>query len=152
MNEKGGMTSVNYGDGSEFLTILESEEIDDIPYGSKIVIRENTKYLNLENAWELEYDATEWLWKKDRNFSYITEFGLLPEHGLKCQMEKFIENGGEHLYIYTTGRGIEQMYNYSKIALEVGIKSFVFNFHLGTNDKINEFIEWLKSHSKVEIL
>lgn len=157
MNANGGFTPTmnknNEGEWEDYLEIIEEREFDTFENKVKYRIDKNTKYLNLENDWELERDAVKWLRDNDSNYSYITELSTLHlVYQLPSLMKEFVENGGTHIYVYTTGQNHKQMYDYSKVAIKAGIKNFVFDFNSGMDDNINEFIAWLKPKANVEVL
>jgi hypothetical protein len=157
MNPKGGFCPVMFankkGEVEAFLEIVEEKEFETFDDIVKYKIPENTTYLNLENDWEMERASYEWISKKDENFSYITELSTLHlEYQLPGLIKKFVKNGGTHIYVYTTGQNYKQMYDYSKVAIQAGIKNFVFDFNSGWDDNINDFIAWLQPKANVEIL
>jgi len=157
MNKNGGfcptMNKNKDGELEDYLEIVEEKEFESFDHQVRYYMRKNTKYLNLENDWELERDAVKWLETKDRNFSYITELSTLTlDWQLPKLIKEFIDNGGTHIYVYTTGQNYKQMYDYSKTAIKAGIENFVFDFNSGMDEHINEFITWLKSRANVEVL
>lgn len=158
MNEKGSFTPImsenrETGEPENYLEIIEERDFDNFEHKVRHRIQDGTKYLNLENDWELERAAIKWLEQKDRKFSYITELSTLHlEYELPRMFEQFVEKGGTHIYVYTTGQNYAQMYDYSKVAIRAGIKDFVFDFNAGMDMNINEFVDWLKQRANVEIL
>lgn len=148
MNKNGGMTPM------DTLEIIEEEEIDEIYDGYiKYYIGKNSKVINLENDFQLERTARDYMRGSFKNsYSYILELSTIGEIMLKNIFKKFKEQGGEVVYVYTTGQNVQQMYDYSKTALEVGLNNFIFDFNVGTNEEINKFVETLKSKAEVEII
>jgi len=145
MNSNGGFTPTmnknKDGEWEDYLEIVEERKFDTFEHKVKYWIRPGTKYMNLENDWELEKDAVEWLRNNDKNYSYITELSTLHlRYQLPHLMKEFVDNGGTHIYVYTTGQNFMQMYDYSKVAIRAGIKNFVFDFNSGMDNNINEFI------------
>lgn len=153
MRYDGVITPVLDKDGNDYLRVIKEEVFCGFEPQVRYEIRKNTKYLNLENAWELERVAADWLYKHDGyNFSYITELSLLSKFHLNRLMSEFVGNGGKYLYVYTTGQNHEQMYEYSEVALLNGIKNFIFDFNLGLDDDINAFLTWLRKKAKVRLV
>ena len=108
------------------------------------LIRENTKYLNLENDSKLESDAIGFLKTVDDNYSYLLNLRNYSNKTLENIISRFYENGGKYIYVYTTGSDIEQMESYINCAINAHIKNektrfsdkplFIFEFS-GTVDK-----------------
>lgn len=131
-------------------SFMKIEHVKDYKPSDKIsklkVIKEGTDYLNLENDPELELYTKDFL--KHTNFSYITCLREFSEEDLEKAMREFVSKGGHTLWMYTTGSDVEQMYDYSKIALKCGILEFSFYFNSGENEHILEFLTWLDGKSR----
>ena len=149
INPNGGYCSLKSGS----INVLSVEEIDHYSNDVHYYIDKKSKVINLENDAEIEYEAREYMNKNfNRNYSFITELRLLNDRKLKQIFNEFTKIGGNTVYIYTTGRDVEQMYNYSKCAIECGLDKFIFQFNSGMDDKIKEFVSWLKQRAKVKIV
>lgn len=117
-------------------------------------LKENSKYINLENDPKLEIFTMDELSKIDENYSHILNLRHLSDNALRNTLKRFVKNGGDTVWQYTTGGDVEQMYSYSEIAIKAGVQHFIFYFNSGENEKIKDFISWLKrkrSMSKVEV-
>ena len=147
VNENGGVTPI---DGH--LEIVETSEYTG-EEKVKPTIKENTKVINLENDLYVEGKANDFMRGKlnDKNFSYITEIRMYNEWRLLYAFQAFIKAGGELVYVYTTGRDVDQMYQYSESALTAGLKKFAFQFVHGTDPKIDRFLEWLGARAEVTV-
>jgi hypothetical protein len=145
INSNGGYCPV---EGTmEIISVEEVEYVTNVkPYISK-----NTKVINLENDFEIEREAENYMKNvlKDYNYSFITELRLYTKDKLKKTFKDFIEKGGNTVYVYTTGRDVEQMYEYSECAISAGLNKFIFKFNAGTDDDINKFIIWLSKRVNV---
>jgi len=149
INSEGGYRHFNFSDEIE---ILSEEDVDSFERTTKHYIRKNTKFINFENDWELERSAVNRLEALDKNFSYITELRLISKQEFSRILDKFKENGGDSVYVYTTGMDVKQMYQYSTDCLKKRISNFVFEFNSGLDDEITEFLEWLAKRANVKTL
>jgi hypothetical protein len=147
LNPYGGVT---YVDGS-IIELVEIFDFDGFKDKPRSKIKDNSKVITFENDHELERNAVEELYKLDKNFSFVTELRLFKKNQLLELTRKFVKQGGTTLYVYTTGIDVEQMYEYSEIAIQAGIQKFIFNFNCGINKDIQKFIDWLKTLKTVEI-
>jgi hypothetical protein len=108
-NKAGGLCPV---EGSlEIFEVLEDnvQTIDDNPVYR---IKEGSKVINLENDWEVEDASFKYMNERFGrfNYSYITDLKTLHDRQYKEIFNKFIKQGGEYVYVYTTGSDVEQMY------------------------------------------
>lgn len=101
-------------------------------------IVEGSKYINLENDAELEVVVKDYL-KSKTPYSYILNLRDFSKDSLIDVFDEFKEQGGEVVYVYTTGTDIPQMYEYMEAALKVGLRSFEFEFNSGMSPEILEF-------------
>jgi len=147
MNAVGGLCPV---EGS--LEIVEMEDFTEFPNPPKYYISNNSEVINLENDFELEKTACEYMNKNFKGYSYITDMKSYSDRDFEGVFKKFKEQGGTKVYVYTTGIDHEQMYEYSKHALKAGLKDFIFDFNCGMDDKITTFVEWLEQRGNVKLL
>ncbi|HSE99778.1 MAG TPA: hypothetical protein VLA48_02690 [Nitrososphaeraceae archaeon] len=150
-NKNGGLCPVEFS--LEVLEVLEDNlsKIEDDPTYS---IRENSKVINLENDWYLESKALDYMNKRFGNYtySYIKDLKTTSEASYKYIFKKFKEQGGEYIYVYTTGIDVEQMYEYSFHALDANLTKFIFDFNRGLDKNIQKFIDWLSERAEVEVI
>lgn len=154
MNKNGGLTPVE-----DTLTIVEESDFDGFNKKEIYYIREGSKVINLENGVELERNAVKFMedrfsyTKKSYSvpYSYISEMSLLSQYQLSYILKKFKDIGGEYVYVYTSGQNYEQMYEYSKEAIKVGLTNFIFEFNCGQDDNIRKFISWITGLDKTNI-
>lgn len=140
----------NIGDNME---ILETSEFISFPNPPKYFIQDGSKVINLENDFELEDDAVSYMSKNfNQKFSYIKDMRILESGDFLKIFTEFKEKGGDTVYVYTTGMDYEQMYEYSKHAVNCGLKKFIFDFNAGLDENINIFIKWLTERAEVTIL
>lgn len=139
--------------------LMEIRNVENIKWKSdkrnSYVIRKDTKVINLENDPCLERNSKDYMEEiiKDNEYSLITELILFDKEDLKSVFKEFIEKGGETVFVYTTGRNVQQMYDYSNAAIEAGLNHFIFDFNSGTNEEIDNFVEWLKEQgAKVDLV
>lgn len=146
--------------------LMEIRNVENIKWKSdkrsSYVIRKNTKVINLENDPCLERKAVDYMkevletnskYSFENEYSFIKELILFDKEDLKNVFEEFIEKGGETVFVYTTGRNVQQMYDYSNAAIEAGLNHFIFDFNSGTNEEIDNFVEWLKEQgAKVDLV
>ncbi len=148
INENGGYSPVDE------LIIHETKEIgssDEIPVPVRYKIGEKTKVINFENDITIESAADVYMRVKFQGkYSYIKEMRLLTKWQWEDVLKQFKDAGGDTVYVYTTGRDVEQMYEYSNHALDAGLKKFIFHFNEGTSPGITTFLEWLNVRAVVE--
>lgn len=151
-NSNGGLCPVK---GSlEIVEILENE-LTELEEEASYKIGENSKVINLENDWCLEDNAINFMEKRFgayKTFSYIKDLKATRKHQYQNIFKQFKQQGGEYVYVYTTGIDVEQMYEYSMYALDAGLNNFIFDFNKGLDKEINKFIDWLSQRANVEIL
>lgn len=145
INKMGGCCSVE-----DYLTIVEVNEYEAV-FTLQPTLRSG-KVINLENDPELEIPAWNFMENelKDKNFSYITELRLYDGKRLERTFKKFMDGGGDTIYVYTTGQDVDQMYEYSQAGLSAGIRKFIFQFKFGTDPNIDRFLEWLGHRANVQ--
>jgi len=137
VNEVGGYCT--YKD--DYHTILtEGEYLVPDTY----TIKKNTKYINLENDPDLEQHTIDYLNKVDENFSFVLNLREYPYARLTNVFKEFMENGGDTVYVYTTGLDVPQMLDYSAAIIDSGLKKVVFEFNCGKNDRHDGVIEHLE--------
>lgn len=141
VNKNGGYCTYS----PNYHTILHETEYDGAPEDTS-VINKNTKYINLENDPELEKRTIEYLSEKDKNYSYVLNLRNYDIDSLTAVFKKFVANGGEVVYVYTTGLDVPQMFDYSTALIAAGIKKVEFEFNCGKNEKHDGVIEHLISH------
>lgn len=108
-------------------------------------ITEGTHIICLENDPQLEETAIEFLDDADPNYSYITNLRSYSDPMLRKAFNQFISACDKSVsqptvYVYTTGMDVEQMRFYTSIAIECGIKDFIFDFNSGVTSRIEDFI------------
>lgn len=114
-------------------------------------VPDNTKNLNLENDPELEPYTVKNLSKLEGDhFSYVTCLRDFSNEKLLKIMKKFVKNGGDTLWVYTTGSDTLQMHVYMDLSLEAGINNFVFKFNSGNNDKLTKLLHKYDKHPDVK--
>lgn len=151
INSVGGLTPVT----KDIIEIIESTPIEEIPISRpQPLIRKKTKVINLENDPELENVSKDYMenFLKDNKFSCITEMRDFNYNELVEIFNDFKNKGGEIVYVYTTGGDVQQMYEYSKAAMESGLKEFIFDFNSGMNNDIKNFISWLSANVDVRLI
>jgi hypothetical protein len=104
-------------------------------------LKENTQYLNLENDPELENHTKNYLWKLDKNYSFIKNLRNFTSSELVKVFKEFILKGGHTLYVYTTATDINQMHEYLESAIKAGLNKVIFEFNAGINDEIKSCLE-----------
>lgn len=150
-NRSGGLCPV---EGTlEILEVIE-DYLTEIKEDASYKIAENSKVINLENDWELENKSVDYMNERFTpwSYSYIKDLKTVTESQYKRIFKKFKEQGGEYVYVYTTGIDVEQMYEYSIHALDAGLSKFIFDFNKGLDKEINKFIDWLSQRAEVEVL
>lgn len=150
MNKNGGLCPV---EGTlEILEIIEDSAI--FKKYPKYYIGKAPKVINLENDFEIESVARDYMRKTfgDSHYAHITDMKTLSEREFNKIFKEFVEKGGEYVYVYTTGLDYEQMYEYSKYALQNGIRKFIFDFNCGIDKDIQKFVDWLSERAKVEVI
>lgn len=150
-NSNGGLCPVEFS--LEILEVLE-EGLNKIEDEATFKIKKDSKVINLENDWSLEGKAVDYMNKrfKPYTFSYIKDLKSTRECQYKSIFKEFKNQGGEYIYVYTTGIDVEQMYKYSIHALDAGLNKFIFDFNKGLDKDINKFINWLSQRAEVEVL
>ena len=110
------------------------------------VINKNTKYINLENDPKLEEHTIEYLTSIDPNYSYICELREYDVDELVKIFKEFQDNGGDTVYVYTTGINVVQMFEYSDAIIQSGIKKVEFEFNAGYDEEHDDVIKLLKTN------
>lgn len=129
-------------------SIHEIIEVKDFVYTSnrKAVIKNNTKYINLENDHILEKRTKDYLGALDQNFSFILCLREYSERELVKIFEEFSAKGGQIVYVYTTGSDVAQMWEYSEAIIKSGLKVVEFEFNAGYTDEHKEVVEYLQQN------
>ena len=109
-------------------------------------IKKNTKYINLENDAELEQHTIDYLTPIDPNFSSVCRLRDFNKEELVEIFEKFLENGGEMVYVYTTGIDERQMWEYTSAIIDSGIMRVEFEFNCGVSDEHEKIIKKLRDN------
>lgn len=142
VNSSGGYTYLT--DEYEILSIKDHNRYDTYHIGN------NSKYINLENDAELEQRTIDYLSNKEDDFSYILNLKRYNKKELCRVFKEFQSNGGETVYVYTTGIDVEQMYTYMNCAISSDISKFEFEFNAGITEEISKFIHKYKRLSYID--
>lgn len=153
INSNGGMTPIMVMN-EPYLEIMKAENVEIFEERTKVYMPDNPRVINLENDWEPEEKAIEWMENEygRGKYAYITELRLITKRHLGFIFDDFVKKGGHTVYVYTTGSNHEQMYEYSEIAMLSGLKKFIFDFNCGMDDDIKKFIKWLSQRANVKLL
>lgn len=111
------------------------------------VIKENTKYINLENDPVLERHSKDFLNKVDSNYSYVLRLCEFSKDELISVFKDFKSKGGEVVYVYTTGSNVSQMWEYCNAVIAAGLKNIVFEFNAGEIEGHQDLFEFLVNNS-----
>ena len=141
VGKSGGVMFVNKG--YEILETYESEIKNKAPEN----VMRGGKWIVLENDWVLPKESIEFLKKQDDKFCVFYDLRRRFRRLEEC-LEKFKHDGGETVFIYTTGSDYDQMYLYTEVVKKVGLDDLRFYFSLGTDRTINDFISWAKQTIK----
>lgn len=137
-----------YCSAPEDATFIFEEEMD-LSFKPTYLVKDNTKYINLENDPKLEEYSKNYLNKKDNNYSYITNLSSHTNEQLEVIFKEFKSKGGEVVYVYTTGLKVQQMYDYFNTAVKAGIQTFEFEFNVDIIGAIKDFIDYAKDKANV---
>jgi len=110
------------------------------------VIKKSTKYINLENDPELESHVVNYLKPIDPNFSYVKKLRDYPCARLTEVLKEFKQNGGEVVYVYTTGLDVPQMEDYAEAIIKSEIKNVEFEFNCGMDENHAHVIKHLENN------
>lgn len=113
-------------------------------------LKTTTKWINLENDPDICRYTRDSLGKIDRYFSSIRNMIHWRKQDFEKVFKEFISEGGEGVWLYTTGNDIEQMYLYTETAIECGIKKFIFNFNSGESKNILDFISKFNDNKHID--
>lgn len=123
-------------------TILDvTEYVQD--YSDSAVIKDDTRYINLENDPELEQHTIDYLSKWDPNFSYIVNLRKFSTDELTDLFIEFKKKGGNTVYVYTTGMDTEQMFEYTDAMIRAYISDVEFEFTTEITDEHKELFDAL---------
>jgi len=141
INKAGGYCP--FIDGEHELVYQKPYSLDEEKH-QNIVIKKQTKYINLENDPILESHTISYLSKIDPNYSHITNLRSFDIEELIEAFIRFKDNGGTTVYIYTTGTDIEQMYNYSEAICRAQLAHVEFEFNAGYRSEFDGVIDVLE--------
>ena len=140
INKKGGY---QYFDESTCEILAFSDSFDE----DIIKIPENSKYLVLENDMLLDETAKEYLNSINCNPTIITELRTYPMLKLAETLKKWIKQGGETVYAYTTAIDTQQLFNlmdkFEDYFLSGEIKTLEIQF---SSTPSNEVMENIRNH------
>lgn len=143
VNSVGGYCTIKNDD----IINVEKEEV--LPIEVKTYqVKQGTKYINIENDDKLEKDVEQYLSKRDPNFSYVLNLYTFNQEELLAVFNNFKSQGGEILYVYTTGIDLSQMKLYIEVAILAGIKKIELKIKNGINEQHTKI---LNSFSQKEI-
>ncbi|ASV44343.1 hypothetical protein PBI_SCTP2_328 [Salicola phage SCTP-2] len=107
-----------------------------------------TKAINLENDPDLEQRTKDYFEEiNDTDPSYITNLREFSKKELIDIFNQFYENEGGHVFVYTTGVDVDQMYEYSDAIIESRIEKVVFEFNAGYNDNHKDVVRYLEDNN-----
>lgn len=116
-------------------------------------IKNNTKYINIENDDVLEDETKKYLSNKDNNFSYILNLHTFSEKELIEVFKEFKKSNGQILYVYTTGLNIPQMETYIESAYFSGINEIELKITSEITQKHKEIFQRFRDKNvKITIL
>lgn len=144
LNQSGGFCPMRLLEMVSISGVVNSDELKP----PNVNIKQGSKFLILENDPQLEAKAIKICSKNlDDSFSYIVNLRELSSLQLRRTFQQFITQGGEGLYVYTTGSDIEQLYEYVSIACQTGMKKIVFTFTAGTHRRLETAMCWAKKQN-----
>lgn len=125
--------------------ILEEWEDDGERASTVNIVLKDSKYIVLENDMELPEESEKFLKANDPNFSTIYDLRAHCKNlVLANQLSAFKSAGGSHVYVYTTGMDVPQMYIYAASSLAAGLKNL--HVHLvgapESGSELEQFCEW----------
>lgn len=115
-------------------------------------IKANSLYIVLENDWSLPQESAEYLYRVDSKFSAVFDLRNHSKAELCRILEKFKKGGGQHVFVYTTGQDVPQMYAYTEAILEAGLTSLVFYFVAGVTPEIKSYLEAFSDKLEITVL
>lgn len=110
------------------------------------VINKDTKYINLENDPVLEKHTIEYLGTVDPNYSHVCQLRNYTIEELTNVFNEFQANGGDTVYVYTTGMDIPQMYEYSDAIIQSGLIKVELELNAGHEQEHDDVIKYLEEH------
>lgn len=117
---------------------------DKKPQGAPVpFLRVGHKTIVLENDWELPRESVRYLDKLRGwgNYSVIRGLRDYNHTQLVALLKQFKDNGGEEVFVYTTGLDVSQMFDYTHAILEAGLNKLVLYFTGGSDEKHVEYFE-----------
>ncbi len=115
------------------------------------VIKEGTKYINLENDPYLERHTKDWADKNDPNMSYVTNLREFSKAELTAIFQKFCASGGRWAYVYTTGSDRPQIREYCEALAVAGVDGVEFEFNIGIDPDLNNLMTELSAKLNMRI-
>ena len=115
-----------------------------------IDLKPNSKYIILENDHEVDPEGHKILSKIEENYSSLTALSKHSKEEIENVLKNFKENGGETVYVYTTGQNVNQMYEYTDAIINAGINNMKIDFNLGIKKDHKEFLETFKNDINIE--
>lgn len=79
------------------------------------------------------------------DLSTICHLRMYEDKQLLSLLKKFVRNGGDTLFQYTTAMDVDQMFHYTRLCLKAGIKRYIFHLEASeTTCRADHFFDWLK--------
>lgn len=132
-------------------TVILSEEDYEFTKEPTHVIKDNTKFINLENDAVLEQHTIDHLSKIDPNFSHVCSLRNYSQSELIEVLEEFKSKGGESGYIYTTGFDVKQVQEYCAAFQAAGITKIDFEFNAGIEPELQRSLDELSETFDITI-
>ncbi len=132
-------------------TVILSKEDYEFTREPTHVIKDNTKFINLENDAMLEQHTIDHLSKIDPNFSHVCSLRNYSQSELIEVFKEFKSKGGESGYIYTTGFDITQVEEYCAAFQAAGITKIDFEFNAGIKPELQRTLDTLSEKFDITI-
>lgn len=135
----------------EILNVYDREPESSVP---KPYLRNDNKIIVLENDWELPRESVKFLDAKVGwgNYSIVKGLREYSKQQLVDLLKRFKADGGEEVFVYTTGIDVPQMFDYTEAVIESGLTKLYLFFTGGTTNSHTEYFKKFNPLLNITIL
>lgn len=121
----------------------------------KPFVRPGNKIIVLENDWTIPSESRAFLDRRSggwTNWSNIVGLRDYTHEQLVELLRQFKTDGGEEVFVYTTGADVPQMFDYTDALIEAGLTKLILYFVDGATDKHADYFKKFRPVLNIEVL